>query len=58
MSRWSKAFYIFAIPVSALAGLGYANGVNYSLHLKNLYSRFNKCIECKECKENKDKPEN
>ena len=56
MSRWSKAFYIFAIPVSALAGLGYANGVNYSLHLKNLYSRFNKCIECKECKE--DKSEN
>ena len=51
MSRWSKAFYIFAIPVSALAGLGYANGVNYSLHAKDFYNRIQGCTECKEKKD-------
>ena len=35
MSRWSKAFYVFAIPVSALAGLGYANGVIYCFMQKH-----------------------
>jgi hypothetical protein len=46
MTRWSKTFYILAIPTSVFAGIGYASGVNYSLYARDFYKRINDCIDC------------
>ena len=46
MAKWSKVFYIFAIPTSVFAGIGYASGVNISLYTNEIYKKFNKCIDC------------
>ena len=45
MTRWSKAFYIFAIPTTVFAGIGYASGVNISLYTSETYKKFSKCID-------------